>query len=356
MVPYGHINSHWTYRNAFDEGEYGIGRYSGSLDVGRDVPQHARLFDATFADDFGKPIVVKNAVAVYERDGGLLWKHFDMYGGTNESRRARDLVIGFITTIGNYNYGLNWIFRQDGSVELEAQATGIMLAKGSHLTRMDHHSADPDAKFAHLVAPNAVAPHHQHFFNFRVDFDVDGVENSVAEINARPLENESENPALNAFVMEETSLRTELSAQCDLSFAHQRKWKVYNPATMNRLGYHSAFLLVPGENASPYLLPGSPLRKRGAFINHTAWFTQFRDDERYAAGMYPSQRKVPDGLPVWTSQDRSLDHQDVVLWYTFCVTHAPRPEEWPVMPVHRAGFKLLPAGFFDRNPALDVPR
>ena len=65
--------------------------------------------------------------------------------------------------------------------------------------------------------------------------------------------------------------------------------------------------------------------------------------------------KVPDGLPVWTSQDRSLDHQDVVLWYTFCVTHAPRPE-WPVMPVHGAGFKLLPAGFFDRNPALDVPR
>ena len=45
-----------------------------------------------------------------------------------------------------------------------------------------------------------------------------------------------------------------------------------------------------------------------------------------------------------------------MLWYTFAVTHTPRPEEWPVMPVHRAGFKLVPAGFFEHNPALDVSR
>ena len=116
-----------------------------------------------------------------------------------------------------------------------------MSLKGSHLTRMDHHSADPDSKFAHLVAPNAVAPHHQHFFNFRVDFDVDGVKNSVTEI---------QRSSVGEWVRESCAERVRhgrdpaedrLSAQRDLSFAHQRKWKVYNPATMNRLGYHAAF-------------------------------------------------------------------------------------------------------------------
>jgi hypothetical protein len=29
---------------------------------------------------------------------------------------------------------------------------------------------------------------------------------------------------------------------------------------------------------------------------------------------------------------------------------------WPVMPVATIGFMLKPVGFFDRNPALDVPR
>jgi primary-amine oxidase len=37
------------------------------------------------------------------------------------------------------------------------------------------------------------------------------------------------------------------------------------------------------------------------------------------------------------------------------VHHVPRPEEWPVMPVAYAGFTLKPVGFFERNPALDLP-
>lgn len=28
---------------------------------------------------------------------------------------------------------------------------------------------------------------------------------------------------------------------------------------------------------------------------------------------------------------------------------------WPVMPVECTGFHLVPVGFFDRNPSLDVP-
>jgi hypothetical protein len=51
----------------------------------------------------------------------------------------------------------------------------------------------------------------------------------------------------------------------------------------------------------------------------------------------------------------TVDGQDVVLWHTFGLTHFPRPEDWPVMPVDYTGFVLKPAGFFDRNPTLDVP-
>ena len=45
---------------------------------------------------------------------------------------------------------------------------------------------------------------------------------------------------------------------------------------------------------------------------------------------------------------------DLVVWHTFGVTHIVRPEEWPVMPVERTGFSLIPTGFFDGNPALDI--
>jgi primary-amine oxidase len=45
----------------------------------------------------------------------------------------------------------------------------------------------------------------------------------------------------------------------------------------------------------------------------------------------------------------------VVVWHTFTARHVVRPEDWPVMPVTRVGFQLRPDGFFDGNPALDLP-
>jgi len=62
-----------------------------------------------------------------------------------------------------------------------------------------------------------------------------------------------------------------------------------------------------------------------------------------------------EGLPKWAEQNRNLEAEDVVVWHTTGVTHMPRPEDWPVMPVEYCGFSLMPVGFFDRNPTLDVP-
>lgn len=44
-----------------------------------------------------------------------------------------------------------------------------------------------------------------------------------------------------------------------------------------------------------------------------------------------------------------------MVWYTLGAHHIVRPEDWPVMPVTTVGFTLRPSGFFDGNPALDVP-
>jgi primary-amine oxidase len=205
------------------------------------------------------------------------------------------------------------------------------------------------------VAPYVAAPHHQHFFNFRLDLDVDGAEGNKAwQLDAKAAPAGPKNPSFNAFTMEETLVASEKDAARDLSFANQRKWKVTGPR-VNSLGGQSGYILVPGENAPAYLQEGSPLLTRGGFVKHPVWFTKFAEEERFAAGPYPNQRATPGGLPVWQQAGRSLDGADVVLWHNICVTHAPRPEEWPVMPVHRTGFSLIPAGFFDRNPALDLP-
>jgi len=141
-----------------------------------------------------------------------------------------------------------------------------------------------------------------------------------------------------------------------LNLASNRRWKVINPSVKNALGQPVGYLLSPGENSVPYAGPNSSARKRAAFMNAHLWVTQYEPSELNAAGYYINQGKGGEGLPKWTKANRALENQDIALWYSMGVTHLPRPEEWPVMPVHRAGFKVMPSGFFARNPALDLPK
>jgi primary-amine oxidase len=86
VVPYGDADQNWRWRAAFDVGEYNVGRLATSIEPNTDAPENATLLDATFADDEGKPSTLARAVGIYERDGGLLWKHYDVYSKQNQSR------------------------------------------------------------------------------------------------------------------------------------------------------------------------------------------------------------------------------------------------------------------------------
>ena len=354
FVPYGDPSDAWSFRNVFDMGEDGLGWLANSLEAPTQCPSNATLFDAAVLMDNGVVREIPKAVAVYERDGGILWSHQAF--PKVEARRARELVLSFVATAGNYDYGLNWIFHQDGTLEAEVILTGIMSCKGvanETVSASDHQKPS----HGHLVAPHVEAVHHQHFFNFRLDMDVDGPEgNCVVEMNTQALRDKPEFKQRTALVMTESLLRNEQEAQRSLDLAANRRWKVINPSMKNKLGMPTGYTLIPGENSVPYVAPDSSAAKRAGFINSHLWVTPYDPQQMNAAGRYVFCGTGQDGLTSWVKANRSIENVDVVLWYTMGVTHVSRPEEWPVMAAHRAGFELVPTGFFDRNPALDVPK
>jgi primary-amine oxidase len=348
VVPYGDASPVHGWKNAFDAGEWGLGRMTQPLTLGCDCLGEIRYFDATLANEQGQPWIIENAICMHEEDYGILWKHVDLFGGRGEVRRSRRLVVSFISTVGNYEYGFFWYFYLDGNIQLEVKLTGIVSPMAIE--------PGTEPPFANVVADGVAAPHHQHLFNARLDFDVDGTKNEIFEVEAERLPQGPDNPWSNAFRQKTTLLEKERDAQRDIDASVSRAWRITNPDVRNGLGQPVSYKLVP-TMTTPTLLahPDSPVGKRAAFARHNLWVTPYASDERRAAGEYPNQHAGGAGLPAWTAQNRDIADTDLVVWYTFGVTHFVRPEDWPVTPVEYCGFLLKPFGFFDRNPALDVP-
>jgi primary-amine oxidase len=340
-VPYGDPGTGWYFRNSFDVGEIGMGAGAAALQPGIDCPANATLIDATVATDRGEARTLPRTIAVYERDGGLAWKH------GRDARRARELVVFSLSRLGNYDYGFEWSFHEDGTIAHRVLLTGVMTPKA-----LPSHA--PADSLSDAVAPGIAAVHHQHFFNYRLDLDVDGaVPNQIEETETHALVAGPGNARGGGFAMQRRVLATEQVARRSLDLHSGRRWRVVNPAARGALGGPTGYELIPGTNADPFAADGSSLRRRAGFLDAAVWATAYADTERYAAGEYPNQSAGGDGLVKWTAGNRALTGGDVVLWYTLGITHNPRPEDWPVMPVHEAGFRLSPVGFFDRNPVLD---
>jgi len=359
-VPYGVADPNWSWRSAFDVSEYNLGSYAQTLEINRDVPEHAYFFDAVFGSDTGpaeeNPLGTRDlpaTMAMYERDRGILWTRTDPSNVERDTRGRRELVLTWNTWIGNYNYGFDWIFGMDGSIEVEVTLTGTTLNRGVPHGLYD----EEEAVMAPLagVDENGVrvaAPNHQHFFSFRLDLDVDGVANVVRETSIGRMDVAG---SKNAFGPRETLLTAEGFRDADPFAA--RHWEVSSATTHNATGGHPSFALETSAIAVPLSDPDYKPLLRAAFAKHMFWVTRHREGEDYAAGDFPNQGRGRAGLTAFTSPPEPLDVHDgadIVIWPTIGMTHIPRPEDYPVMPTETIGFRLVPHGFFDRNPALDA--
>jgi primary-amine oxidase len=349
IVPYGDPAVTHARKNVFDVGELNFGSLANSLTLGCDCLGEIHYFDAALVDHMGQPYTLKNAICMHEEDYGVLWRHWNMRTGNTEVRRSRRLVISSFSTIGNYDYGFFWYFHLDGSIQCEVKLTGI-LSTGA---------VAPGEKPTHgqlLNEDGLYGPIHQHFFNFRLDLDVDGEINTVYEEHAEAEPSGPGNPHNGAFRSVKTPLRRESEAQQLIDPLRARTWKIVNPGKLNAMGEPVGYRLVPHGNVGSFAGPTASVAKRAAFMTKHLWVTPYAEGELHAAGDYPNQHPGGAGLPAWTAADRAIEETDVVVWYTLGAHHQPRPEDWPVMPVAYVSFMLLPSGFFDRNPALDVPR
>ena len=349
IVPYGDVSPDHGFKHVMDVGEYGFGPFANSLTLGCDCLGEIRYLDAHFALPDGDARTT-NATrsASTRRTTASSGSTPTTCPGSSEVRRSRRLVVSSIHTVGNYEYGFFWYLYLDGTIQLEMKLTGILntsaIAEGAEVPH------------GRRIGRQLAAPHHQHLFCVRLDLDVDGTDNTVVQIDSEALPAGPDNPFGSAFVARETPLRRESEGVADACSATARYWEVRSASKRNALGEPTGYRLKLGHGTTPLLAPaGSSVADRGEFARHNLWVTAYDPAERKAAGDYPNQHRGGDGLPQFVASDRPLEGRDVVVWATFGTTHVARPEDFPVMPCEYVGLLLQPCGFFDRNPAMNLP-
>jgi len=355
FVPYQDPGPNWYYRTYMDAGEFGFGLLASPLTLGLDVPENAVLLDALVAaaiPDPSVPVVplpLSRVIGVFERlTGNPAWRHYELFaGGLYEGRAEVELVVRSIAQVGNYDYLLDWIFTQSGAIRVEVGLTGIDAPKavGTDGARR----GGDGQRFGAPVAAELVAPFHSHHFNFRLDLDIDGQNNSfvLGELKQRP----AQGPRKSIWTVNERTIASEGEAQFD--HGHDQ-WKVVNNSRRNALGERVGYVVHSHSGVEPLLDKAD--YQRAGFIAHNLWITAFDADERYAAGDTPNQNPGAPGLPQYVANNQSLVDRDIVLWLTIGHHHVTQAEDWPVLSGEKLSFELKPANFFDRNPALDLRR
>lgn len=355
VVPYGNPEHPHQRKHAFDLGEYGGGYMTNSLALGCDCKGSIHYLDAHFPTRAGGVRTIKNAICIHEEDDGILFKHSDFRDDSVIVTRARKLIIQQIFTAANYEYAIQWVFHQDGTIQPEIKLTGIL---NTYALNADE---DP-SPWGTQVYPGVNAHNHQHLFCLRIDPNVDGPNNTVFMTDTMPSDapvGSAENFYGNAFYAKRTKLATTGQSKTDYNGATSRTWDICNEGKLHPYSKKPAsYKLVSRE--VPGLLPkeGSLVWKRAGFARHAVHVTKYSDDQLWPAGRHvPQTSGEPSrGLPEWIGDgNESIENTDVVLWHTFGVTHIPAPEDFPVMPAEPMTLLLRPRNFFTNNPVMNVP-
>ncbi|KHN93828.1 copper amine oxidase [Metarhizium album ARSEF 1941] len=347
-VPYADPRAPFHRKQAFDFGDGGLGNCVNNLTLGCDCLGVIKYFDGLLTNPNGSAQVSKNVICLHEQDNGINWKHTNWRTGRAVVTRRRELVVQFIITLANYEYVFAFKLDQAAGITVEARATGIVSVV----------NIDPGktAPWGNVVSPGTLAQNHQHIFCVRIDPAVDGHRNSLVQEESVPVATDpATNPHGNLYEVRTSVVKT--SAGLDLDPFKNRVFKVQNVSSRNPVsGKPVGYKIATPPTQLLLAAPNSVQSNRARFARHHVWVTRYKDDELYAGGRYTLQsRNEVGGLADAAARGDDVDDQDIVVWTVFGLTHNPRVEDWPVMPVEMLQVHITPSDFFTGNPALDVP-
>jgi Cu2+-containing amine oxidase len=237
----------------------------------------------------------------------LAWMEDDLV------RYGQEVVYFSVLGAGNYNYIMEWTFRDDGAILVRAGSTGPKIKE-----------------------PPPTSTGHLHNFTWRLDIDLNGAGGDSAYLTNH-VENFNPPPPPPGF--QPGSTATDNRARISVEGS-----RVWNPQRFNTLVIEDSTLTNGNNRATSYeLVPmrSGTARHTEPFTEKDFWVTRYRPEQILAVN-----------LPNYISNQQSTANQDIVIWYTGSEHHEnnSRDEDRNTVPVLWTGFELIPQNLFDGTP------
>ena len=293
VVPYRDPTTDHQRRTAFDVGEWGMGFMTTALELGCDCLGEIAYLDASLHDSQGEPYDIPNAICIHEEDAGGAVEARRRGGGRGGPARQRRLVVSFHATVANYEYLVYWRFHEDGSIECEVRATGIMVTT---------HFAGEQPPYGTLVDERTYAPTTS--TSSSRGWTSTPTARRTPSWRASPRRCRSGPTTRMGWRSCSGRRRCGPSPRVaqDPDWATQRSWKVVNERSRNGLGSRSATSSCRATRSRRCSTPTSPVLQRARSRAHAV------GDALRARGAL-AVRRVRDparrtrGLPAWTAAE-----------------------------------------------------
>ncbi|XP_072307306.1 diamine oxidase [copper-containing] [Eucyclogobius newberryi] len=334
---------------------WAMGASSFELAPGVDCPEIATFIDLYHFFDTDKPVRHKNALCIFEMTTGMpLRRHFNsnFSGGYNFYAGLENTVLVLRTTSTVYNYDYIWdfLFYQNGVVEVRVSATGYI-----HATFFTPNGLNYGTKVFHYVLGNL----HTHLIHFKVDLDVAGRENSFETIDLKYVN--FTNPwSPKHFVVQSKLQRNEHKTEKSAAFRFGKKFPrymhFYNPNEKNKWGHHKGYRIQFNSHAHTVLPRGWREENGISWARYPLAVTRHKDSESSSSSIYTQNDPWEPAVSFedYIRDNEDIVKQDLVAWVTVGFLHIPHSEDIPntATPGNAVGFFLRPFNFFDEDPSL----
>ncbi|KAK4970550.1 hypothetical protein LTR66_011535 [Elasticomyces elasticus] len=340
---------------------FGMGKLAFELVPGYDCPAYADYLSSTY-HWMEQVHALPNSVCIFEYTSDhLLSRHTSQFAVTLS--RNTYLTVRSVSTVGNYDYTIDYIFYLDGSIEVKVRASGFIFA-----AFYTNNPKKEEHKYGYRLHDAAGSSMHDHVINFKADLDVSGTANEFVRVAIEPMTtsypwDRPEVDARNTMHLVEHPLVRETGLDWPKNSGEM--YIVYDSEEENAWGERRGYRITPGTGMGtpPHLtiLNSTTLGKSARWSERDMWVLRRKDTEPRSADplnfLEPLDPLV-DFERMADGESLAQEHfdGDLVLFFNLGAHHVPHSGDIPNTLMHTSASSVMfvPHNFHDRDPSRET--